>query len=151
MNRYFFLFLLLTVVLCAGQSAASPAVRWVEYSQALQRSAQDKKPVFIEFHADWCVPCHVMERTTFRDSTVVKLLNSKFHAVRIDVDQTGKMRCENQLQSIETCVNETWEIQGIPAFATVDSKGRLQHAFLGAYMVDDFILMLRSLLDKENP
>lgn len=141
---------LLSPVLAHSQAPAA-SVQWLEYSQALAQSAQDKKPVFVEFHAVWCAPCHVMERTTLKDSTVVNLLNKKFHPVRIDVDQVGQMRCENKWLSIDACINNIWAIEGIPAFATVDSKGFLLHSFVGAYPAEDFQLMLQSLLNKEAP
>lgn len=145
-------FLLIALLLCGWSLATSadPSV-WKSYSKALTQSAKDHKPVLIEFYADWCGPCKIMERTSLRDSSVVKLLGSKFHAVRINVEEPGNMLCENTSLSIEDCVYSTWEIPGIPAFATVDAHGRLQRSFVGMMDAQELEQLLLDFLVKDEP
>jgi thiol:disulfide interchange protein len=125
-----------------------PSIQWTSYSKALAQNKKDRKPIFIEFFAEWCAPCHVMERTTLRDSAVVHLLNTRFHAVRLDVDKPGNMLCEGSSISIEECVYNTWEIPGIPALATVNAQGNLLHSYVGMIDARDMELLLLGFLDK---
>ena len=46
----------------------------------------DVRPLFLDFHATWCAPCRVLERTVL--STVgVRDSLSRYRVIRIDTDQ----------------------------------------------------------------
>jgi thiol:disulfide interchange protein DsbD len=46
------------------------------------------KPVMLDFYADWCASCKVMEETTFKDAEVQKLL-TQFQVIKIDVTKNS--------------------------------------------------------------
>jgi len=50
---------------------------------------ESKKPVMLDFSADWCTSCKELEHITFKDPEVVKLL-SNFTLVRADVTKNTK-------------------------------------------------------------
>jgi thioredoxin-like negative regulator of GroEL len=60
-------------------------VRWrFDYTAARRESQQSGKPMLLDFSTEWCGPCRRLEKTTFRDPTVVQLLNEKFVPVKLD-------------------------------------------------------------------
>jgi thiol:disulfide interchange protein len=79
-------------------------VIWLEdYSQALAQSKAKQKPLLIDFHAKWCAPCRLMERTTFKDAAVVKALED-FIALKLDVDTEKVLADHYGIRAIPTIV-----------------------------------------------
>jgi thiol:disulfide interchange protein DsbD len=52
--------------------------------QALASALESGRPVMLEFTADWCAPCHELERFTFSDRRV-KAAMRDFRAFKIDL------------------------------------------------------------------
>ena len=52
----------------------STEIQWVyNYEEAVQSAVAQRKPLFIDFYADWCIPCRKMDYTTFADESVIRL------------------------------------------------------------------------------
>ncbi|MBM4038845.1 MAG: DUF255 domain-containing protein [Planctomycetes bacterium] len=69
------------------------------------------KPIVLDFTAEWCGYCKVLDRTTFADPAVVAELN-RFRALKIDVD-TGR--------NAELVTR--FDVPGPPIIVVLDSKG----------------------------
>ena len=63
------------------------AVNWITFEEAVKKSKAEKRPIFIDVYTDWCGWCKVMDKNTFNDPAVAKLLNEKFYAVKFDAEQ----------------------------------------------------------------
>ena len=63
-------------------------ITWRDWNEAAFESAKSEgKPVLLTLGATWCHWCHVMDQTSYSDSRVIRLVNSRFIPVRVDVDQ----------------------------------------------------------------
>lgn len=62
-------------------------VDWMTLEEAVERAEVEKRPVFIDVYTDWCGWCKVMDRETFNDPIVAKLLNDKFYPVKFNAEQ----------------------------------------------------------------
>ena len=71
--------------------------------EALTLAKKDKRPVFVEYYADWCVPCQVMQANVFSDKEVQKKIEDNFYAVRLNVDSMDSVFCENKIVPIKEC------------------------------------------------
>ncbi|MGP5307307.1 protein-disulfide reductase DsbD [Vreelandella alkaliphila] len=54
---------------------------------ALSEAARAQQPAFVNFTADWCISCKLMERDVFPDPNVVAALND-FRLIEVDVTNT---------------------------------------------------------------
>lgn len=84
-----------------------------ELKQALEQSEAAHQPVMLDFYADWCRSCVVMEHTTFQDPQVLSLL-SQVKLLKVDV--TDYNASLGQLQ-------RDWQVYGPPALLFFNAKG----------------------------
>ena len=57
------------------------------FEEAKVLAGEEGKLFFVEFFADWCVPCKWMEETTYKDTEVVQLLKENYIAVKLNIDE----------------------------------------------------------------
>lgn len=73
--------------LCLTASKSEGPIYWQDWSdQLFEQAKRENKFVILDLEAVWCHWCHVMAGTTYQDSTVVELINSKYIPVRVDQD-----------------------------------------------------------------
>jgi thioredoxin-related protein len=72
----------------AGKPAES-IVKWMTFEEAVEKSKTEKRKIIIDVFTDWCGWCKVMDKNTFNDPEVAKLLNEKFYPVKFDAEQTA--------------------------------------------------------------
>ncbi|GGC83520.1 thiol:disulfide interchange protein DsbD 1 [Vreelandella lutescens] len=84
----------LSSVTSSGTSHATAAPEFQEINtlSALQtvveQAAQEGRPVFAHFTADWCISCKLMEREVYPDPNVAAVLND-FQLIAVDVTETN--------------------------------------------------------------
>lgn len=64
-----------------------------DLNSELSESANQRRPLLLEFYADWCVECKRMESGTFQDAEVNELL-SNFSVARVDITDNTKAHQE---------------------------------------------------------
>ncbi|CAM2065764.1 Thioredoxin domain-containing protein [Sulfidibacter corallicola] len=69
------------------QHAANP-VDWFPWGpEAFEKAKRENKPVFLSIGYATCHWCHVMERESFEDAEVAKILNEHFVPVKVDREE----------------------------------------------------------------
>lgn len=84
-----------------------------EFEEAMTFAKKEGKPLFLDFYADWCVPCKQMERYSFSDREFAKIINDNYVAVKVNVDYFWGMD-----------VAEKYRIKEYPTVMVIDTKGR---------------------------
>ncbi|MBZ9730864.1 thioredoxin domain-containing protein [Salegentibacter sp. JZCK2] len=70
------------------QGHADNPVDWYEWGEeALKKAKEEDKPIIISIGYAACHWCHVMERETFMDTTVAKIMNENFISIKIDREE----------------------------------------------------------------
>lgn len=76
----------------------------VSFDKALSLSKEQGKPVMVDFYADWCGPCKLLDSTTWKDPEVIRWLDSKVIAIKIDVDKHPDLAKRFRIESIPALV-----------------------------------------------
>jgi len=70
------------------RSAMHQPVKWHEWSpEAFALAAEEDKPILLDIGAVWCHWCHVMDRESYEDASLAKVINEHFVAVKVDRDE----------------------------------------------------------------
>ena len=69
------------------QHAHNP-VDWYPWGpEALERAKREDKPIFLSIGYSACHWCHVMERESFEDAGIAKLMNERFVSIKVDREE----------------------------------------------------------------
>ena len=94
---------------------------------AAQKVAKStRKLVMIDFKAEWCGPCKMLDRTTWKDENVISTLKDKAVAVKVDVDENSELAAK-------------YSIHSLPTVIFVDGNGNEVSRFIGYRDAEGFL------------
>jgi uncharacterized protein YyaL (SSP411 family) len=88
-------------------------IQWLEWSkESFEKARIEGKPILLDIKGSWCHWCHVMDKTTYSDPSIIDALNKKFVPIRVDTDKRPD-------------VNRRYNMGGWPTTAFLDSEGKI--------------------------
>jgi len=95
-------------------------IRWHEWGEeAFAVAHRDNKPMLLDIGAVWCHWCHVMDRESYDDPEVAKIVNENFIAVKVDRDERPDIDSRYQAAVSAISGQGGWPLT---AFLTPDGK-----------------------------
>ncbi|MDR0725717.1 MAG: DUF255 domain-containing protein [Prevotellaceae bacterium] len=69
-----------------AQSSEKAQVKWMKFEDAVTAAQKEPRKIFIDIYADWCGWCKVLDRDTFSNPDVAKILNEQYYPVKLDAE-----------------------------------------------------------------
>jgi uncharacterized protein len=102
------------------RSAMHQPVRWHEWGEeAFAMAQRENKPMLLDVGAVWCHWCHVMDRESYDDPEVARIVNEHFIAVKVDRDERPDIDSRYQAAVSAISGQGGWPLT---AFLTPDGK-----------------------------
>jgi len=102
------------------RSAAHQPVGWREWNgEAFAQAKAQDKPILLDIGAVWCHWCHVMDRESYENAEVARIINESFIPVKVDRDERPDIDARYQVAVSALTGQGGWPLT---AFLTPDGK-----------------------------
>ncbi|MDB6056942.1 MAG: polymerase, sigma-24 subunit, subfamily [Verrucomicrobiales bacterium] len=119
--------LLLAIGLClAAVRVFATPFSDLSFDAASKKAAETGKIVFVDFYTTWCGPCRLLDKTTWTNAEVMKLLKDKTVAIRLDAEK------ENKLAS-------HYKIEAYPSMLLIKADGTEMDRLVGYRNAENFM------------
>jgi thioredoxin-related protein len=98
MKIYVFIAIMLSSILGYSQDNK---INWLSFEEVQEAMKENPKPIFVDVYTDWCGWCKKLDKSTFIDSAVVKLMNTHFYAVKFDAEGEKPILFNNRVYENE--------------------------------------------------
>ena len=104
----------LAVLLVLSSPATAGGIKWERsFEEALKKAKASRKPILVDFWAEWCGWCHRLDKTTYMDAMVVRKAE-EFVAVKVNTEGSTK----------EGEVALRYDVQSLPTIVFLSPEGR---------------------------
>lgn len=61
-------------------------IQWMKMDEALKLQKEKPKKILIDFYADWCGSCKIMDKKTYGHPAIAKYINENYLPVKFDTE-----------------------------------------------------------------
>jgi thioredoxin-related protein len=123
----------------------------LSWPQVLAKAKSEKKYIFIDCYATWCVPCKKMDREVYPLKSVGDFFNAKFISVKLQIDTAKNDNEVIKSSYADACyIEKKYKVLAYPTFLFFNPDGQILNIRIGAMQSDDFIKIAQGILDPEK-
>jgi len=140
--------ILLSLLIITGFALGNEHEGWHEFDNGLSISAEETKPVFIDFYTDWCHWCKVLDEKTFSDTEVKNYMDEHFVKIKVNAeDQTDEQTFNGHTMN-SAQLARAFGVTGYPALAFLDKNQNLITLVPGFLPPEKFIHVLKYMKEE---
>jgi thioredoxin-related protein len=130
--------LMFTSISCTGQPAdgnkatavsGEQGIQWLSFEDAVAKSQQSPKKMFIDVYTSWCGWCKKMDASTFMEPEVVKYINDNYYPVKLNAETKDTIRFQGkefkyipEYKSNEIAISLLSGKMGYPSYVFLDES-----------------------------
>ena len=119
------------------------AVNWVSLAEAQEKIKDEPKTIFIDFSAEWCGWCKVMDKNTFADANVAAYMNENYYSVRLDYDSKEQLEFFGEKLTARE-LGTKYKVPGLPTILLVAHDNKKSKTLVGYKKPEPFLTKLKS-------
>jgi len=91
-------------------------IRWYHYDEGLKLAKETGRPMMINFTTSWCGYCKKMNRTTFKETEVIKALNGDFVSIKVDCESNLELDVKGYKITERNLSKTEYGVRGYPTY-----------------------------------
>lgn len=132
-----FLIILIAVSIYILVPSEKKSIEWKPYSSKLVSAGKNNnKAMIIDFYADWCIPCRVLDDSTFNNKRVIEEAK-KFDSFKADMTKSLSPEVEK--------LRDQYNIVELPTVVIIDSKGNEAKRVTGFVSANEFYEIIKNI------
>lgn len=88
-------------------------IQWRTWTAARVEAEATGRPIYLDLYAEWCGPCKQMDRLTFTDDSVQRVLHERYIPARLDIDTP----------EFSDSLKKAWNLKGVPTSMILGPRG----------------------------
>lgn len=145
---YLLVFPLSMLISTAFIQTESQGIKWISLDEALNASAAQQKPIFVDMYTDWSQWSKVMDKETYQDTRVIEYVNKNYLAVRLNPEKEGSVTYRKETFSNRSFANK-FDVKSYPSILLLDAKKKAK-VKPGYKRVDSFLQMLEEYKNSKR-
>lgn len=113
---------------------ATSQVKWMTLEEAISAQKTNPKKILINFYADWCAPCKLMEKNTYNEPVIAAYLNDNYYPVKFNAESKDSVTIfgrtfintdfveENKINAMHD-FTKYMNVNAVPAAVFLDENG----------------------------
>ena len=145
------------IILLAGLFIFSPLVvlaesskgevNWLYYDKGLELAKKQNKHLIVDFYTTWCGWCKRMDKDTYTNSEVKKLLTDHYVAVKLNAESSKNLSIDGK-NLTERQVAQDFKVSGYPTTCFLKPDGERIACLPGYAGPEQFANILSYIKDK---
>ena len=72
-------------------SAVAQEINWMTIEEAVALQKNEPRKIIMDVYTNWCGPCKMLDKNTFRNPDVVDYINSNYYAVKFNAEGNSEV------------------------------------------------------------
>ena len=119
---------------------------WYKYDEGLAKAEKEKKHLMVHFYTNWCGWCKKMDKGTFSDEEIIKVLNESYVPIKIN-GQSGEMVMVDGKEISERQVAGEYGVRAYPITWFLKPSGERIAPRRGYVGAEEFLYILNWVKD----
>lgn len=130
------------------RSAAHQPIEWYEFGEeAFAKAKELDRPVLLDIGAVWCHWCHVIDRESYENEEIARIINEHYIPVKVDRDQRPDIDARYQQVVVSLTGHGGWPLTG---FLTHDGRVIYGGTYFPPRVMKNLLLKIKDLYQERK-